>query len=252
MIDTHCHLESVEQLNEALLEAKESGITGILAVGEDYESNRKTLAITSGQNPVKAYAALGLHPGKVTAEQTENTLSQIRENIDKISAIGETGLDFWIKTAKSSGQQELQVKSFKRHIEIANKYNLAISAHSRGAWEEALKIAESECLKKCVFHWYSGPLNILEKIIKAGYYISATPALEYSVQHIEAIKNAPLEKILIETDSPVTYKPAGGIYKAGPKNLSRTANALAKIKQTDIKQIIEICDKTAKAVFNLK
>jgi len=250
LIDTHCHLEAVENLPEALSEAKNAGLSGIVAVGEDFESNQKILEIAQGKYPVKIYPALGLHPGKVSDENFGKTIEQIEKNADKIAAVGETGLDFWIPPAKKNKvQRELQIKSFLAQIEIAKKYDLALSIHSRGAWQEAFDTAKNAEAKKCIFHWYSGPLDVLELILKAGYYISATPALEYSVQLIEAIKITPIEKILIETDSPVTYKPRTGIYKARPKDLTRTLKALADIKQISTEEAVTVCGETAKSLL---
>ena len=253
LIDTHCHLGMVEDLDAALVAAKECGVTGIIAVGEDFDSNQKILEIVKKEHPIKIYPALGLHPGKVSQENLEQTLAQIEQNAGGIIAIAETGLDFWINPArKDPQQQKLQVESFKAQIHIAIKHNLALSIHSRGAWKEAFDICKQEGAKKCIFHWYTGSIDVLSEIIETGYCISVTPALEYSPQLIEAAKNCPLDRILLETDAPVTYKPKDGNYKSQPKDVARTLKALAAIKGKTLIETAAISNNSAGALFNLK
>ncbi len=84
-------------------------------------------------------------------------------------------------------------------------------------------------IKQAVFHWYSGPLDLLDEILAMGYFISATPALVYSPPHQEAIKRTPLEKILLETDTPVNYQ---GI-EARPKDVRISLEQVARLKGLD-------------------
>lgn len=252
MIDTHCHLDAVDNSENALTAAKEAGISGIIAVGEDLESNRKILDIASNTNPIKIYPALGIHPGKITQQGLDMVLDQIKNNIDKVTAIGEIGLDFWIKEAKKDqAQKNLQIKGFREQIKLANEHDLAVSIHTRGAWKEALDVAVDESLRKGIFHWYTGPIDVLKKLLTQGYYISASPAIEYSQPLIDAVKAAPIEQILIETDCPVTYKPETGRYKSTPKDLIRTVRALAGLKGIAVEKLINIVDSTAKKLFKI-
>lgn len=82
----------------------------------------------------------------------------IKEKIDNCVAIGEMGLDYWINTEKKVQRQVL-----KDLLKLASKNNKAISVHSRGAWEETYTMVKRAGIKKAVFHWYSGPINILKK-----------------------------------------------------------------------------------------
>jgi TatD DNase family protein len=84
-------------------------------------------------------------------------------------------------------------------------------------------------IEKAVFHWYTGSIDLLEKILSAGYFISATPALVYSPPHQEAIRHAPLERILLETDSPVSYQGK----EARPKDVRVTWEEVARLKGID-------------------
>ena len=102
-------------------------------------------------------------------------------------------------------------------------------------------------VEKAVFHWYSGPLEILEKIIVDGYYVSATPALAYSPPHQAAMRAAPVERILVETDSPVEYQ--GRISE--PADLVTTLEELSRLKGMDVEEVRRITTSNAKRLFGI-
>ena len=102
-------------------------------------------------------------------------------------------------------------------------------------------------IQKGVFHWYSGPLEILEKIIDHGYYVSATPALAYSPPHQAAMRSAPLERILVETDSPVEYQ--GRISE--PADLMITLEELSRLKGIDLGETKRVTTANAKHFFGI-
>ena len=102
-------------------------------------------------------------------------------------------------------------------------------------------------IEKGVFHWYSGPLDILERIIYHGYYVSATPALAYSPPHQAAMRSAPLERILVETDSPVEYQ--GRISE--PADLMTTLEELSRLKGVDLGETRKITTANAKHFYGI-
>jgi TatD DNase family protein len=102
-------------------------------------------------------------------------------------------------------------------------------------------------IEKGVFHWYSGPLEILEKIIDHGYYVSATPALAYSPPHQAAMRTAPLDRILVETDSPVEYQ--GRISE--PADLVITLEELSRLKGMDQGEVRKITTANANRFFGI-
>ena len=100
-------------------------------------------------------------------------------------------------------------------------------------------------VKKAVFHWYTGPLDLLRKIIDSGHYISGSPALMYSRDHQEAVKEAPLERILLETDCPVSYQ--GHVSR--PSDVRITLREVAKIKGFSLKKVADRTSQNAIALF---
>jgi len=125
LFDVHAHLEEVENLSESINEAKAAGVIGIVAVGMDVESNRKTLQIAE-ENSGYIYPALGYHPWGIKEKEIEENLSFIRNHIRECVALGEIGLDYKIKVKK-----ELQWKVFGEVLSIAEEHKKPIIIHCR-------------------------------------------------------------------------------------------------------------------------
>lgn len=223
LVDSHAHLEELDDLSESLREAKTAGVCGIIAVGMDIESNKKILNIAEA-NPQFVYPALGYHPWEIKKEEVEANLSFIRDHVGDGVALGEIGLDYKIKVKK-----ELQWRVFEALLDIALEFNKPVIIHCRYSHRRAFEMVKEKKIKHAVFHWYSGPIDLLEKILSMGYSISATPALVYSPPHQEAIKRAPIEKVLLETDTPVSYQGR----EARPKDVRITLKEVARLKGLD-------------------
>ncbi|MEM2889747.1 MAG: TatD family hydrolase, partial [Candidatus Hadarchaeum sp.] len=137
---------------------------------------------------------------------------------------------------------------FARILELAENYDKPVIIHSRWAWREAFEMVKSTGAMRAVFHWYSGPLDVLREIIEQGFYISATPAAEFSKAHQMVIKEVPLERLLLETDSPVKYR---GIVST-PSHILKTLKAVAQLKEIDESRLAEITTKNATNIFRIK
>ena len=252
LIDTHAHLdEIIEDIDRAISEAKQAGVVAIIAVGQDYESNLKILEI-SEKHAGFVYPALGLHPwslGNTDTKKMELTLQQIEDNIQKIVAIGEVGLDY-DKRVVASADKERQKEAFKLVLELARRYDKAVSVHSRYSWKDSFDLVKEYGIKKAVFHWYTGFSSVLREIITEGYFISATPATEYHDEHRRAVKETPLESLMLETDCPVTYGRENK-FQAYPADVVRTLRAVARLKAVSEKTIAEQTTANALRFFSL-
>jgi len=253
VIDTHVHLEEIENLDQVLLDAKQSGVIGLVAVGSDYTSNRKIIELSKEIKTLKIYLALGIHPTDINLDELEITMKFIEQNISGIVAIGEIGLDYWYGSVKKSqSERETQHKIFELQLVLAKKYSKPVIIHSRGAWQECYEMVKNKNIEKAVFHWYSGPIDVLSRIIHSGYFISVTPVLEYSKEHKLAAEQTPLENILIETDSPVKYKTVTGeTYIAEPKDVIRTLKHLSAIKKIPFDELVQVTKENAVNLFNI-
>jgi TatD DNase family protein len=230
LIDTHAHLDEIEDLAKAVDEAKQAGLVAIIAVGQDYESNLKTLDIAERHKHF-VYPALGLHPwslGKMDALKIDLTLRQIEDNIEKTVGIGEIGLDY-DKRVIAAADKERQKEAFKAVLELARRYDKPVSVHARYSWKDSFDMVKESGVKRAVFHWYTGFSSVLRDIIAEDYFISATPATEYHDEHRRAVRETPLQNLLLETDCPVTYGRETK-YQAYPADTLRSLKAVAQIK----------------------
>jgi TatD DNase family protein len=252
-IDTHAHLDGIEDVDAKLQQAAEAGVNKVVAVGVDLASNRINFEIKKRCTAPQIFLALGIHPGNIITEQIDETINFICEHKSDIVAIGETGLDFWYPFIKKSEERKQeQIKVFQLQLELAKEFDLPIIVHSRGAWQEAFDMVKNFGVRLVVFHWYSGPTEILKDILDSGYFISATPALAYSPQAQAAITAAPIEQTLIETDSPVFYRTGKDEgFKASPKDVFRTLEAYAKLKNVDKEKAAAVLNQNAEKVFKI-
>jgi TatD DNase family protein len=254
IIDTHAHLDQIENLDQSLAEAAQAGVSAVIAVGVDLASNRKNLMIGQSSSRPKVYVALGIHPGNIHKEEVESCLDFIRGHIHQAKAVGEIGLDFWYKEVrKDKKRKDEQRDIFGRQLELAREFGLPVIVHARGTWREALEMTQSAGLAKVLFHWYSGPLDVLRDILDCGYYISAAPSLAYSPQSREAIVYAPIEQTMIETDAPVFYRYPDREegFSAHPKDVVKTLAAYTALKKIAEDEALVRLNGNAKAFFGL-
>ena len=241
LVDCHAHLDELDDLSEALQEAKTAGVKGVIGVGVNVDSNKRILKIAE-ENHGYVFPALGYHPWQIREEEVKENLSFIREHVGECLALGEIGLDYKVKVKK-----DLQWKVFGDLLDIALEHRKPIIVHCRYSHHRAFEMVKEKGIKRAVFHWYSGPLDLLEEILNNGYFISATPALTYSPPHQEAIRKAPLERILVETDSPVSYQGK----EARPKDVRISLREVARLKGLDPSVASEQTTENASRLFQI-
>ncbi len=253
IIDTHAHLDHLKDLPGALQRAEDNGVEAIVAVSEDISSSQRNLEISRQYAVPRIYVSMGMHPSETDLEALEGCKALIDAHQKDICAIGEVGLDFWYKDIRKNPEKKEQQKTaFRFFLNIAGDLDLPVIIHSRGAWSESLELTQAAGISRAVFHWYSGPEEVLQEILASGYYISATPSLLYSAEARKAVAQAPLEKILIETDTPVYYRnrQTGEGFQAEPKDVVRTWELLCSIKNTEGDETLRQLNQNAKHFFN--
>ncbi len=161
---------------------------------------------------------------------------------ERCIAFGEVGLDF-----KAEADKELQIRIFRSILELAAYRDKPVVVHARAAWEAALSMVCEAGLKKAVFHWYSGPMGVLTRIIERGYSISATPAIAYSPRHRRAIRRMPIEGLLLETDAPQAYR---GV-ELEPRDLLISLFGVADLKGIDPEEAAHWTTQNALELFEL-
>ena len=242
LIDGHAHLEEIDDLADALTEARAAGVNAIVAVGMTIDSNRTVLAL-SREYPGYVYPAVGYHPWEIRAEDVEATLAFIQEHLPGCVALGEVGLDYKAKVKKA-----LQKHVLSMLLELAVRHGKPAILHCRYSHNRTLEIVREAGLKEGVFHWYTGSIETLRKILNQGYSISATPGLAYSPPHRDGIQYAPLNRILLETDSPVAYQGK----TSRPVDVRRTAELVAEIKGEPLETVAHRTTQNTRRFFGFQ
>jgi TatD DNase family protein len=198
------------------------------------------------------YPALGLHPcdlANLGTLEIDDNLRFIERNIASAVAVGEVGLDYDKRVVKVASK-ELQKEVLSQLLNIARNHSKPAIIHSRYAWKDALYLIQDVGIDKAVFHWFTGFSSVLKGIIDGGYFISATPAVEYHEEHRRAVREAPLHRLLLETDCPVTYGRTIR-YKSKPTDVSRDVEVVSQLKGVDESAIAEQTTKNAINFFSL-
>lgn len=253
LFDSHAHYNDEkfnEDREEILKEIYKSGVTKLVNAGYSLESSKSAIEIANLHDFI--YSTVGISPNDI-----ENYKKEDLHEIEKLAkspktvAIGEIGLDYyWNKENK-----DLQKEVFISQIEIANKLNLPIVIHTREAIYDTLEILKNnECNKKGVFHCCPFNVDLVREGLKLGFYISfAGPTtFKNSKNAGEIINMVPLDKMLIETDSPyLSPEPLRG-KRNDSRNVKYIAKKIAEVKQIPLEEVAKVTYENAKRIFDIK
>jgi TatD DNase family protein len=247
LVDSHAHLEELEDLDSAIGRARQNGVVAIVAVGSDYRSNGRVLEI-AGKYSGFVYPALGLHPGLLNQAESslERQIQFIEDNLGEAVAIGEVGLDYHKRVLSDTGK-ERQHAVFRTLLSLGKKHHKPVIIHSRYAWKDSCALTRESGVEAAIFHWYTGPGSVLKEILEAGHFVSATIAAEYHTEHRRAVKDAPLERLLLETDCPVVYQG----HRSEPADVARSLRAAADIKGLPPEVVAEKTTQNAMSLFRM-
>jgi len=223
LADAHVHLDLLSRVDQALEEARSTGVEMVVGVSMGLSSICVTLELAE-RYPGFVLPAVGLHPWQIEREDSEKALEKVANCLDRAVAIGEIGLDYGIRTRKA-----VQKEVFRRQLGMAAERGLPVVVHCRHSHARTLELLKEYRIKRAVFHWYSGPRDVLEALLAEGYLISVTPAVETSPKHREAVQATPLDRLLLETDSPVAYQGR----EAAPADVVRVCREVARLKEVD-------------------
>ena len=239
MIDSHCHLDhepTLSNLKEVLSRSKNVGIEKLLTICTT-DSGFSNILDLVNRDPI-IYGTYGIHPHEVKNFKisTENIVNKININ-KKIIGVGETGLDFYYNNSPKT----LQIESFLKHIEAAIELNIPVIVHSRNAENETFDILSKfkKTKLKIIMHCFTGSMLIMNKLLNLNCYFSASGIITFknSINLQNTFKNIPLERLLIETDSPfLSPDPLRG-KKNEPSFIVHTLKKLALLKEVHFKKL---------------
>ena len=252
MIDSHCHLDHeplFSDLSNIIKRSKDVGIEKLLTISTSFDSFSKIKEIVKQDEII--YGTIGIHP-----HESENDIIKLDEIIknfqenDKIIGIGETGLDFYY----NNSDKEKQISSFIRHIEASIKTNAPLIIHSRNAEKETYDILNDYKDKnlKILMHCFTGSKKFSEKLLMLNAYFSASGIITFKNANElqDTFKSLPLDKILIETDSPFLAPVPNRGKKNEPSFIDFTATKLAEIKEISKSELIKITTSNFNKLFS--
>jgi len=233
MIDSHCHLDHeplFENINNIIKRSKETGLQKLLTISTTLASFNKIKDLVN-MDPM-IFGTFGIHPHETETNQVnKEALVRTINKFEKIIGVGETGLDFLYNYSN----KERQIESFRDHIEASIELKMPIIIHSRSAEDETFNILNSyknEDLK-ILMHCFTGSYEFSKKLLSLGSFFSASGIITFknSIELRNTFKTIPLDKLLIETDSPFLAPIPMRGKKNEPSFIKYTLEKLSTIKE---------------------
>lgn len=248
--DTHAHLDDKrfrEDLSEALARAKGAGVSRMLNPGYDLDSSHRSVELAQAYPFI--CAAVGIHPHDaegVTQETWDALLKLVKK--PKVVAWGEIGLDYY----RDLSPRPLQREVFIQQIELANAVHLPIIIHNRDAHQDVFQIVKENRPKYGgVLHVYSGSWEMAKEWLKLGFFLSFGGPLTYknARQTIEVAEHVPLDRFMVETDSPyLTPEPNRG-KRNEPAYVVNVVQKLAEIKKLSFEEVAARAMQNSESLF---
>ncbi|MDP3533384.1 MAG: TatD family hydrolase [Alphaproteobacteria bacterium] len=250
-VDSHCHLDYDEFQAEfdAIIErAQNVGVTHMTTIGTSLKNFPNTLKIA--EKVPFIYATIGIHPHDAEKEK-DATYEDLANGAKhpKVIGIGETGLDYFYEHSPKELQQQL----FRLHIKVARDFDLPLIVHTRDADDDCLRILQEEMAIgtfKGLIHCFTASKEFADEVLKLGFYISISGIATFkkALELREIVKNLPLERLLIETDSPYLAPIPHRGKRNEPSFVVHVAEAIAELKDCALSKVAE---QTTKNYFDL-
>ncbi|VDK42741.1 unnamed protein product [Anisakis simplex] len=254
MIDCHCHLADEQfssDIEEVIARAQKAQVLATLVCSE-YSAQFEDVFRLAQRFKGFCFSCIGVHPlqkGNVSVqvEDMDGMEELVEQNLDRIAAIGEVGLDFTPRFLKLANAKEQQIAVFKRQIAIAIKHDLTLSVHSRSAGRPAIEILRECGARRVLMHAFDGNDKSAQPAIDCGYFFSIPPSFTHSERKIDLIKRIPLTQLCLETDSPVLGPSKS--ERNEPSNIHISAELIANIKGIPVDELIKITNENAVRLF---
>lgn len=254
--DTHIHLDD-ERFNEDRAEViqkmQNAGVTRCINMGCNIETSKKAIELSKEYDFI--YSAVGIHPEELpqTEEELWKSIGKIEElavSNKKTVAIGEIGLDYYWR----NDNKELQKEAFIKQIELANEMKLPIVIHSRDASVDTIDIIRNHRVKKAgIFHCCQLNQELVRQALELGYYISFAGPITFknSKNAPDVVKMVPLDRILIETDSPYLSPEPNRGKRNDCRNIKYVAQKIADIKENSLEEVAKKTYENAMRIFEI-
>ncbi len=250
-IDVHCHLDKLidegVSATEAIKNAKKKGVEKMIVNGTDHQQNQIILELAEKHKEV--LPALGIYPIdalKLSEKEIDEEIEFIKENKDKVYAIGEVGLD--LKEEELHKTLDKQKINLRKFVKLAIKLNKPVIIHSRKAELHTIELLEEMNAKKVIMHCFSGKMSLADRIAKNGWFLSIPANSHYSQQFQDVIKRVPIENLLCETDTPYLHPLKE--WPNQPANVVYSYKKIAEIKGIKLTEAEKQIENNFKSLFN--
>jgi len=271
LVDSHAHLEAIDDLERVIERAKKNGVGKIVTIGTSIDSSKKAIEIAEkfSSNDLKIYATVGLHPKDANKEIERfgllscfKTGKQLAQSSNKVVAIGECGLDYYggfrgQGSGTSDEEKKIQKELFVEQIKLADELDMPLVIHCRNGWKEIFNLisnAQTPNSKiKGVFHSWTGNWDDAKRALDLGFYISFSGIVTFSnaADIQEVARKMPFDRILIETDSPyLAPEPFRGSTNE-PKNVRIVAQFIAGVRNQTVDEISSKTSANARKLVKL-
>ena len=253
-VDSHCHLDFPEyagQIPDILARMKEAQVNHAMCISVDMPDFPNVLALA--ESHPNLFATVGTHPDyEDTPEPTEDQLVELAQH-PKILAIGETGLDYYRMGDKTYEEMEWQRDRFRTHIRAAIRVKKPLIIHTRSASEDTIRIMKEEGASQVagVMHCFTESLEVAKAAMEQGFYISFSGIVTFkSAKDLqETCKQIPLERMLIETDSPYLAPIPNRGKTNEPSWVAHVAQFIADLKGISVEEVAKHTTNNFKTLF---
>ena len=247
LVDTHCHLDMLEDLDGVLARMREAGVARAVTIGVDASSSE--WAVTAAAGHVELWATVGLHPHDAK-DRTDPLMARLEQLAagPRVVAVGEAGLDYHYDNSPRDVQRDV----FAEQIRMAHRTRKALVIHTRDAWEDTFAILEREGVpERTVFHCWSGSADDARRAVAMGATLSFSGTVTFKNAEMlrEAAAATPLENLVVETDSPfLTPHPHRG-QRNEPAYVRFVAEAMARLKDLPLEEAERTLTANASRLF---
>jgi len=255
LIDSHAHIQGAmyaAEVDEVIKRAEKAGVEKIMVVGGAGELSSNQAAVALADSYENLYATVGMHPhdAKDVGEEELKELQALTSR-PKVIAVGETGLDFYYNHSPHNIQRDI----FTRFIRMARETGLPLVVHERDAHKDVAQLLRSEGAGKLtgVIHCFTGDYEAARNYLDLGFYLSFTGIITFkNAQSLrEVVRNVPLERMFVETDSPyLTPVPHRG-KRNEPAFVRFVAETVAQIKTLALQEVARITTTNVRALFRI-
>jgi TatD DNase family protein len=263
--DSHCHVQEeylpgsgagAADVEPVLARAGQAGIDRLVCIGTGAATSEQAVAVArataAGGSSPQAWASIGLHPHEASEgidEVAALLARELRVNDGAVVAVGECGLDYFYEHSPRDAQRD----AFAAQISLANAYGLALVIHARDAWPDLFDVLEAEGVpERTVLHCFTGGPAEVEQCLRAGMYVSFSGIVTFknASDVREAAARCPLDRLLVETDSPFLAPVPHRGHTNEPSYLPLVGEAIAAVKRCTVDEVRERSGAAAAMVFS--